>query len=100
MPYIDEPSRELLDPFIEELGSHIGTVGDLNYTMTRLALKHLMRQGVSYTNINSEMGTFVCAMLELYRRVGVIYEELKISQNGDVPEYSEIAALIRVKEQK
>jgi len=95
MPYVDEPNRELLDPYIEELGQHIGSVGDLNYIVTRLTLKHLIRQGISYTNFNAEMGMFLCALLEMYRRVGVIYEELKIKQNGDVPEYSEVERIVR-----
>jgi hypothetical protein len=95
MPYVDEPNRELLDPYIEELGSHIGSVGDLNYIVTRLTLKHLIRQGLNYGNFDAEMGMFLCALLEMYRRVGVIYEDLKIKQNGDVPEYAEIEHQVR-----
>jgi len=95
MPYVDETNRDLLDPFVEELGSHIGSVGDLNYVVTRLTLKHLIRQGLNYSNFNAEMGMFLCALLEMYRRVGVIYEELKMVQNGDVPEYAEITKEVR-----
>ncbi len=95
MPYVDETNRELLDPFVEELGSHIGSVGDLNYAVTRLTLKHLIRQGITYTNFNAEMGMFLCALLEMYRRVGVIYEDLKMVQNGDVEEYAQIERLVR-----
>jgi hypothetical protein len=90
MPYVDELNRELLDPFVEELGQHIESVGDLNYVVTRLTLKHLIRQGLNYANFDAEMGMFLCALLEMYRRVGIIYEELKIKQNGDVPEYAQI----------
>ena len=96
MPYVDEPNRELLDPYIEELGQHIGSVGDLNYIVTRLTLKHLIRQGISYTNFNAEMGMFLCALLEMYRRVGTIYEDLKIVQNGDVPEYADVERIVRL----
>lgn len=95
MPYVDEPNRETLDPFIEELGDHVGSVGDLNYIVTRLTLKHLIRQGLNYGNFDAEMGMFLCALLEMYRRVGVIYEDLKIVQNGDVPEYAEIERTVR-----
>lgn len=96
MPYVEEPNRELLDPYIEELGSHIGSVGDLNYIVTRLTLKHLIRHGITYHNFNAEMGMFLCALLEMYRRVGVIYEDMKIKQNGDVPEYADIQNIVRV----
>jgi len=95
MPYVNEPDRELLDPFIEELGQHVVSVGDLNYIVTRLTLKHLIRQGITYANFNAEMGMFLCALLEMYRRVGVIYEDLKIKQNGDVEEYTQIEKLVR-----
>ena len=100
MPYVDEPNRELLDPFIEEIGSHVGSVGDLNYIVTRLALKHLIRQGITYTNFNAEMGVFLCALLEMYRRVGTIYEDLKMVQNGDMPEYADMQRIIRTMGQK
>jgi hypothetical protein len=100
MPYVNEPDRELLDPFVEELGQHIENVGDLNYVVTRLTLKHLIRQGISYSNFNAEMGMFLCALLEMYRRVGVIYEDLKIRQNGDVTEYAQIERLVRNAGQK
>jgi hypothetical protein len=95
MPYVNEPDRELLDPYVEELGKHIENVGDLNYVVTRLTLKHLIRQGISYSNFNAEMGMFLCALLEMYRRVGVIYEDLKIKQNGDVPEYADVERIVR-----
>jgi hypothetical protein len=95
MPYVDEPNRELLDPHIEELGTHISHVGDLNYVVTRLTLKHLIRSGLNYGNFDSEMGMFLCALLEMYRRVGTIYEDLKIAQNGDVPEYIEIEQAVK-----
>ncbi len=100
MPYVNEPDREQLDPFIEALGEQIENVGDLNYTVTRLVLKHLIRQGISYANFNAEMGMFLCALLEMYRRVGVIYEELKIKQNGDVPEYGDVERIVRMMGQK
>jgi hypothetical protein len=96
MPYINEPNRELLDPRIEELAAHITSTGDLNYVVTRLALKHLIELGLNdYGNFDSEMGMFLCALLEMYRRVGTIYEDLKIKQNGDVPEYAQVEQMVR-----
>jgi hypothetical protein len=95
MPYIADPNRETLDPFIEELSQYIENTGDLNYVVTRLALKHLLSLGLNYGNFDAVIGVFLCAQAEMYRRVGAVYEELKIKQNGDVPEYSQIETQIR-----
>jgi hypothetical protein len=95
MPYVSESDREVLDPFVEELSARIGGVRDLNYVITRLVMRRLLVQGVNYEDINASLGVLVVSMLEIYRRVGTAYEDLKIFQNGDVPEFAELASLIR-----
>jgi len=95
MPYVNEPTREALDPFVRELFTRIEGVGDLNYVITRLVMHHLLVQGVNYEDINASLGVLVASMLEIYRRVGASYETLKIFQNGDVPEYAELDNLIK-----
>lgn len=96
MPYIKPiPNREAIDPNIPALSEQIKDVGDLNYAITRLALRFILDQGLNYTDLNATMGVALCALLEVYRRVGVKYEDLKIFQNGDVPEYAELDEMIR-----
>jgi hypothetical protein len=43
---------------------------------------------VSYTNINAVIGVLECVKLELYRRLAASYEDKKVVENGDIPEYS------------
>jgi hypothetical protein len=100
MPYIQEIAREAIDPHIQAISENVHTVGDLNYVATRLALKFLIGQGLNYSDLNATMGMFICAMLEMYRRVGITYENLKLKQNGDVPEYAELEAQIRQMSQR
>jgi hypothetical protein len=95
MPYVNEEVRELLDPHIEELASHLGSVGDLNYTITRLTLWLLMRQGLHYDNMNNTFGTLMMSMMEMYRRIAAEYETVKMVENGDVPEFGELLHKIR-----
>lgn len=76
--------------------------GELNYLITSLIHKSLDPIKPSYTQYDRIMnvlenlikenndskinGTLRCVQLELYRRWVVPYEDLKISENGDVPE--------------
>lgn len=78
MPYITEPERR----YVAEYGP--GTVGQLNYAITKLILDYVNDFGLSYEQINAVIGALECAKLELYRRVAVPYETKKHAQNGDV----------------
>jgi hypothetical protein len=96
MPYIKpSPNREAIDPHVQPLSENINNVGDLNYAVTRLVLRYILAKGLNYEDVNAAMGVFVASMLEMYRRVGVTYESLKLFQNGDVLEYTELDGLIR-----
>ena len=89
MPYVARMFREHLDPYIKMLGGNVTSVGDINYVVTRVIGQYLKRKDLNYGNIAGVIGTLQCVILELYRRVAVDYEETKIIQNGDVPEYEE-----------
>ena len=96
MPYIKpSPNREAIDPHIQPLSDNIESAGDLNYAITRLTMRYLLAKGVNYEDINASLGVLLASCLEVYRRVGTAYENLKIFQNGDVPEYAELDGLIR-----
>ena len=61
-----------------------GSAGDLNFLFTHFIVKFLKFRGLSYSAINEVIGALECAKLEMYRRVAVPYEEIKIQENGDV----------------
>jgi hypothetical protein len=94
MPYIHESSREAIDPFITPLAEQLHSPGDLNYAITRLFMQWLLDKGIDYGNINSVAGVLQKAMAEFDERVTRPYEDLKLKQNGDVPEYSAASAQI------
>lgn len=86
MPYIKHEDRPKFDSLIEALDG-IQTVGELNYVVTRLSLRFLKRFGLSYSNISNVVGTLTLIPVEMTRRLVNRYEDIKIAENGDVPEY-------------
>jgi len=102
MPYIaPDPNRKEIDPNLtQELFNSIDNVGDLNYVVTRLALRLLMRQGVCYENLAGVVGTLILVPDEIKRRFLGDYEDLKIEENGDVPEFVELLQFLREKRQR
>lgn len=94
MPYIAPGQRAAIDPLVESLGDQLADEGTLNYAITRLATRWLVNRGLSYASINSVAGVLQKVGAEFDDRVTRPYEDAKIGQNGDVPEYAEIAARI------
>ncbi len=90
MPYIKEERKKELNLFarqisvIEDIGENCSTVGDLNYTITKVLKGYLQEQGESYGTYNDIIGVLECAKLEMYRRKVSVYEDKKIKENGDV----------------
>lgn len=89
MPYIDPVKRPLFRDTAIELGQKAECAGDLNYIFTEIIHSYLRKVGTNYNNYNSVIGLLECCKLELYRRQVALYENLKITQNGDVPDISE-----------
>ena len=87
MPYIRKSDREFLQQitdainFAEQVPDN---PGELNYLITTLCLNYLHNNDISYRTYNDIIGALECAKLELYRRRVASYENLKISENGDV----------------
>jgi hypothetical protein len=96
MPYISEVAREHIDPHVQPLAENIHTAGDLNYAITRLALQFLTMRGVNYSDIAEVVGTFHLAAGEMERRLVSIYEDFKLEQHGDVPEYAALILALRL----
>jgi hypothetical protein len=80
MPYIKPELRPeiLLSP------DAIVNAGELNYYISTLIDNFIDKKGKSYSTINEVIGALECIKLELYRRVAVPYEDIKMQQNGDV----------------
>lgn len=102
MPYISEEERDELDRSIAVLINNINQItngvdnpedfsnylGRLNYCFSRIIMGVMKR--ISYKNIAMATGVLENTKQELYRRVAHIYEDSKIIENGDIPEYSKL----------
>lgn len=88
MPYI-EKNRAELDRLAEIAASEAFSDGQMNYLITRIVNIHYGLKDANYEQIQKATGLLECVKLELYRRKAAPYEDRKIAQNGDVPEYEE-----------
>ncbi len=85
MPYIQTSDRILFEKLVKEMNlAEISTAGELNYLLTQLTHAFLGKN-VNYQDYNDALGALEGCKLELYRRYISEYENVKISQNGDVP---------------
>ena len=95
MPYIKPEDRPSLDEALKEVVAQINfeydntldKAGPLNYTITRIITGLIDK--VSYKDVCVLTGVLENVKQELYRRAGSPYEDLKITENGDVPEYEQ-----------
>ena len=84
MQYIDQDSRNKLDPNMVLLSENTNTVGQLNYCITKLCINFLKRSTISYTALNEIIGVLECSKLEFYRKMLEKYEDEKERENGTV----------------
>jgi len=68
------------------------TTGELNFCIHRLFDAYFFTKTTGssfpgYAELNDVIGVLECVKLELYRRLGGPYEDLKIDENGDIPFY-------------
>lgn len=84
MPYIRQEKRDEMFSHIKALSLLITCEGDLNYIISLLAHRELMKSGINYQRINNLIGALECAKLELYRVIAAPYENKKIEENGHV----------------
>lgn len=99
MPYIIEEERQELDDSIDKMAKAIfdnmqgltnphnfaSFLGRINYCFSRVLMK-VMRK-VSYANVAMATGVLENIKQEFYERVARKYEDDKINENGDIPEY-------------
>lgn len=92
MPYLDEKLKNRLneDADIERLWDYLATypmsdiLGILNYFSFGAIRRWIKKNKKKYFILAGFVGTMICCVLELYRRVIVPYEKEKIKANGDV----------------
>ena len=59
------------------------TAGELQYCIAVL-LRHYLKPGYRYQDLNDVMGALAGAQMEFYRRIAAPYESDKERSNGDV----------------
>jgi len=90
MPYIRDESRHKFEKSITELATYISSKGDLNYVISEIVGKLILKTNIGYTDISNWIDGVHGAERELTRRLLNPYEDLKIAQNGDVRSFEEI----------
>lgn len=87
MPYIDQKTRDELEPSLKPLLDKIGIntkKGELTYILYSIALKYLNTHGRSYQNISETVSSLADAENEMRRRILGPYEDQAIERNGDI----------------
>ena len=97
MPYIGKTIRPSFDEYIEKLVGEViskspndtDVAGNLNYCITRLVLGVILKK---FGKIRYWMSPMIRGVLkdvgdEMYDRIFRRYEDQKIVENGDIPEY-------------
>lgn len=91
MPYIDKEDRKKLDEAVDGVvekfvgGAFADSLGNLNYVISRIVAGCIGKP--SYSKIAMATGVLENVKQELYRRMAAPYEDRKILENGDIPEY-------------
>lgn len=87
MPYIKKQDRPAIDTLVTPLIDYLKNLpmeeqdGSLNYAVTKI-IKHVYPH--KYFHFNRALGVLTGITQELYRKIIGPYEEVKISENGDV----------------
>ena len=79
MPYVTDNVRKYIDG-----GGVPRNPGELNYALTRVALKYLDVSMGKYEDHAAVVAAFECAKLEFYRQMVAPYEDHKRAEHGDV----------------
>lgn len=87
MPYITQEERLRLNStdFVVRQTPQNG--GQLNYLISKLCAEYIDEHGLRYQNISDVVGALEGAKMEFFRQLVNPYEELKLCENGGIPEY-------------
>jgi len=95
MPYIKPENRLHINHYIENLVPYINSKGELNYTICEIVGQLILGSKISYTEISEWIDGVHDAEKELTRRILNSYEEIKITENGDVPSFKNILTILK-----
>lgn len=95
MPYIKEENKLALDIIINQFPAL--DEPELDYVITRLAIKSVKNMPTKFVSLNKVWGVLTGAAEEFYRRLVGPYENKKAQENGDV--YSDVLFLFDLKEE-
>lgn len=86
MPYLPLQDRISADTELQNAGLSLipENAGELNFIISSLITNYLKEHGCRYAVLNEMIGALECAKLELYRKIGGPYEDIKESENGSV----------------
>jgi len=100
MPYIKKEDRLKLNDKISKISELINNDGELNYVISSLLHKQLIKRGINYQNMNNLMGSLDCSKMEFYRTVIVPYEDNKRNENGSISELDIIPYQVFIKKKQ
>ncbi|MBU1178775.1 hypothetical protein KKB69_00305 [Patescibacteria group bacterium] len=90
MPYLEQKDRKNFDPCFEKTLDYLtkldigALAGHLNYMVFKTVKVWIGKNGKKYYIFAAIIGTMMCCILEVYRRLIAPYEDKKIKENGDV----------------
>ena len=84
MPYIKELDRLKFEMLLDETLERIKNPGELNYVISFLCKNYKPQTKWDYKKYNEVLGVMECSKQEFYRRFVTPYENLKLTQNGDI----------------
>jgi hypothetical protein len=90
MPYITSVDKEKFSESEQLTVDYLSNLdlpnfaGHLNYLNYKIAKTYIAKNGKKYFTFCAIVGTLICCVLEIYRRLCSSYEDFKITQNGDV----------------
>lgn len=91
MPYLEEGDKYEVDAHgLNQLLEYCIRLelkyfaGVLNYIIFKIVRRWIKQNGRKYFCFATIVGTMICSVLEIYRRLIAPYEDTKIAENGDV----------------
>jgi len=92
MPYIEQEAKDRFTANADDNGvaEYLSTLdlsnfaGHLNYLNFKIVRRYIKKNGKKYFTFCAIVGTLICCILEIYRRLVANYEDEKIKSNGDV----------------
>lgn len=96
MPYIKQEDREKFDSYelsASGMGELCDNPGEMNYVITRVCIGYIKRHGMKYQTFNDILGVLAAVPMEFYRRLICYYEDMKVTENGDIFTQEEMRTL-------